>query len=93
MTGGTPPASRPAANGDIYKWLCGLLLGALLGTWSGEFIPNRALVTSADLQKSQQPLTTAVANLSNEVASLRDEVNDMKGQLKVRNMLQPSATQ
>lgn len=97
-TAGLP---RPRRNdAGLWKWLCGLLVGALLGTWSGEFVPNRNIVThdqlNETLQQTVQPLTAAVTALTDEVRTQgsqiqtqNGEISDLKGQLKAQKLISP----
>jgi hypothetical protein len=74
-------AVRPPA--DVWKWVCGILTALLIGTWSGQFMPNRDVVTRGDIA----PLAAEIAGQTQEIASLKDEVSGMKGQLVAQKLI------
>ena len=70
-------------NAEVWKWIAGVLMGALIGTWTGEFMPNRNIATTDQVAKVETGLST----LTSTVSSLTAEVNEMKGELNMQNQL------
>ena len=82
-------------SANVWKWICGIMLALLVGTVSGEFLPNRNIATTDQIQRVQSATTAQVAGVQTSVAaltvtvqSLSDEVSELRGELKGRNMLE-----
>lgn len=77
---------RPSREGT-WRWLVGLLLGALVATWLGNFTPNRNIVTVDQLHETIQPLQNQIAEETTQIQALRDKVNDLRGELKGKHLV------
>ena len=73
---------RPRSDG-VWKWLVGLLLGALLGVLTGQYTPNRNIATVDQIKDTNVKIDT----LTTEVSGLKDEVADLRGQLRAQKLL------
>ncbi len=74
-------------NGGIWKYIAICSLSALGGLITGQFMPNRSVVTSDQLDAKFAPFLASQSTESLEIESLRDSVNDLKGQLRAQKLL------
>lgn len=77
-------------NGGIWKYIALCSLSALGGLITGQFMPNRNVVTNDQMHEELVPIVTAQQAEYQETQSLRDSVNDLKGQLRGKNLLAPN---
>lgn len=76
-------------------WISGILAALLIGVLTGQYLPNRNVVTSDQLeQKFQlvagelQSQNTTLEAQRQSIENLTNEIFDMKGQLKAKKLLQ-----
>ena len=68
-----------------WKYIAIVSVSVLGGLLTGQFIPNRNLVTREDIA----PIQVQITNQTQTIEDLRDQVNELKGELKARKLLAP----
>ncbi len=74
-------------NGGVWKYIAICALSALGGLITGQFMPNRNVVTNDQMDAKLVPLIAAQSAQYLEIESMRDSVNDLKGQLRAQKLL------
>ncbi len=74
-------------NGGVWKYIALTALGAVGGLLTGTFNPNRNVVTNDQMDAKLVPLIAAQSAQYLEIESMRDSVNDLKGQLRAQKLL------
>ena len=79
---------------SVWRWIAALLMAFIVGTYMGQFSPNRNIVTNDQLLRWQtqsaaqvSSVQSAVIALSSTVETLNDEVSELRGELRGRNLL------
>ena len=79
----------PSPN-NIYLWrlIAGCAVSLLLGVLSGQYIPNRNIVTNDQLNTALAPMQTSLAAQSVQISTLTVEVSELRGELKGKKAIQ-----
>ena len=68
-------------SANVWKWICGIMLALLVGTVSGEFLPNRNIATTDQIQRVQSATTAQVAGVQTSVAALTVTVQSLSDEV------------
>lgn len=74
--------SDTTANGNnIWKYIAISAVSALGGLLTGQFIPNRSIVTTTELSANFSPVNQQLAAQSLQISDLKDAVAELKGEI------------
>ena len=74
----------PAA---VWKYSTAIAVSLLIGLITGQFIPNRNIVTTDQLNSTVAPLQAQVALSNQQTADMRDQLARLTGELKARDLI------
>jgi ABC-type transporter Mla subunit MlaD len=72
------------ASDYIWRYVATAALAALGGVLTGQFIPNRNIATTQELNDSIRTLQTSVDEQNREIGDLKTSVAQLTGELKAR---------
>ena len=77
------PVKGPATE-RIWQWTTGVLLSFIIGLVSGQFMPNRSIVTRDDLAGVSGQISSLAAKVDQQSADL----SEMRGELRARREIE-----
>lgn len=74
-------------NGGTWKYIAIVSVSLIIGMFTGEYNPNRNIVTNDSMDVKLAPLEATLSYQTTRIDNLNDTVNDLEGQLKAQKLL------
>jgi hypothetical protein len=74
-------------NGGMWKYIALCAISLTVGLITGQYNPNRSIVTSDSMDAKLAPLQLALTYQTTRIDNLNDTVNDLEGQLRAQKLI------
>jgi hypothetical protein len=71
----------------VWKYATAVTVSLLIGILTGQFIPNRNIATTDQLNAAMQPMQASVIEQSRQLDDLKNQVSQLTGELKARDLI------
>jgi hypothetical protein len=77
----------PDRDRDVWKYTTAVAMSLLIGVLAGQFIPNRNIVTTDQLNATIEPLKEQIRVSNEQTADMKDQLAKLTGELKARDVI------
>ena len=79
--------AAPRGFVDVWKYTTAIAVSLLIGLLSGQFIPNRNIVTTDQLNVSTKILYDGQISQQEQITALTATVNELTGELRAQRLI------
>jgi hypothetical protein len=75
------------SSDGVWKWVAGIIAAALIGLLTGQFLPNRNVVTSDQLVAATRVLADGQIAQQAQIQRLTEQVANLNGRLEQQGVV------